>query len=341
MKNLKKLPVSKKKSSPLTGRMDALFDKLDKIALAPASIFKAEAQKERYESLVMFAFRKRQSALYHRKRIDEIAAADHSRAAMTKRESEMDPALKGAEAKITVTQANNDYAHELAAFCAAVRSAMDFLAKVMGEHTKAVKINSIQQYVGWAEEGRRSPTVDVVAAHAKWLAHIRDYRDYLVHRLVLNTMSGYQHSYKDGKWTTTIHPISVPSDTPTHVPDTRKARAYDDPEHRFEYESSRGTYTDEKGNLTVFEDTLVVRPARGDMHIQDMMDRELKAFEAFFRAVIEVLIKLDFQPSTLPHPPRRTAPSAPQSPFRKVREPDRPARPPRLRVFRTRTRVAE
>lgn len=67
--------AKKLKPQDIVSRMGALFELLDEAKLAPATILKTEAQKEHYETLLMFAFRKRQAARYHRDRVDELLKA--------------------------------------------------------------------------------------------------------------------------------------------------------------------------------------------------------------------------------------------------------------------------
>ena len=54
------------KAAKLTDRMDNLFTALDIAPGTPETILTDAAFRERYESLVMFAFRKLQAARYHR-----------------------------------------------------------------------------------------------------------------------------------------------------------------------------------------------------------------------------------------------------------------------------------
>jgi hypothetical protein len=203
-----------------------------------------------------------------------------------------------------MSKSNNDYAHELSAFCAAIRSSIDFLVRLMAMHTKSIQVDSIATYLGMAGEGRTGPTVDVVAKHAKWLRHLRDYRDYLIHGLVINTTSGQQRVFKDGAWANTAYPVVLPSETPKHAPDTRRARMMDEPEHRFVYSTREAWHTDEKGHKRIIEHSVEITPQAGDMRIEDLMDRELKAFEAFFCDLMDVLLALNFGPAHITRSPK-------------------------------------
>jgi hypothetical protein len=221
----------KSKSQKIVSRMDDLFKRLDAVKLAPASVLKSDTQKEHYESLVMFAYRKYQAALYHRERITDLMMA---------RQTEVDEHLTGkmipdqntSTMKMTFSRTANEFAYELSAFFAALRSSIDFIAKLLVLYSKGNEADSISNFLKWIEQGKTGPTLDVVAKHVQWLKHLRDYRDYVVHRLVIGTRAGGQREWKEGKWYEISYPVVVPSNTPTHIPDTRRARAMaDTPTH--------------------------------------------------------------------------------------------------------------
>jgi hypothetical protein len=57
------------------------------------------------------------------------------------------------------------------------------------------------------------------------------------------------------------------------------------------------TYAD--GTKRQIEHTVKVEPAAGYIRIEDLMERELIAFERFFVRIVDVLIELDFVPMPL------------------------------------------
>src|SRR5438128_3760683 len=52
-------------NTDLAASLEELFTALDAMELKPATIFGSDREKERYESLLMFGFRKLEAANYH------------------------------------------------------------------------------------------------------------------------------------------------------------------------------------------------------------------------------------------------------------------------------------
>jgi hypothetical protein len=283
-----------KTTKTLADEMDQLFSQLDAAKLAPVTVLKSEAQKEHYESLVMFAFRKLQAARYHveqvdrrlemqRKELDALAAAQPQSGSPK-------PAIITSQS----SQSANEFGHELAAFFAAVRSTVDFLARVSATHLKGVQTDTVTTLLGMAKN-KTSRILKVIADNADWLCWLRDYRDHLVHRLVVATASGGKIQWKHGQGLVSSYPVIVPADIPNHVPDTRRARALFDPSGFFNELRSEGVVTYSDGKEKVLERTVKYLPTEGHIEIEKLMHRELKKLEEFFHDVIRVLAKLDFQ----------------------------------------------
>jgi hypothetical protein len=60
------------KQCDVVEHLEALFKNLDAAKLTPETVLKSEAQKEHYETYVMFAFRKLQAARYHCERVSVL-----------------------------------------------------------------------------------------------------------------------------------------------------------------------------------------------------------------------------------------------------------------------------
>jgi hypothetical protein len=285
------------KQSDVAEHLEALFKNLDAAKLAPETILKSEAHKEHYETLVMFAFRKLQAARYHCERVATLVAMQHQ---------ELRELLAGAEpdnAKITSvtlrsSQSANEFAFELSAFFAAIRSAIDFLANVCARHLDGVEATSIKTLLRLAK-GKTGPILDVIVEDTEWILRVRDYRDHLVHRLVIPTTSGGEMHWKYGNMVTTPYPIVVPAETPKHIADTRRARVLDDPEARFVVSTSETLFTSSNPRRHFGEQTVEIEPAPGYIRIEALMGRELAACERFFMRIIDTLIKLNFAPVSL------------------------------------------
>jgi hypothetical protein len=285
----------KSRNKEITMLMDALFVCLDKAKLAPATVLKSDAQKEHYESLVMFAYRKFQAARYHRERVTHLNETWQSEMEDGEAFGTMLPDKNASKMMMRVSRTANEFSYELSAFFAALRSSVDFLARVCVLHSKGVQADSVSNFIKWIGQGKTGPTLDVFANHTKWLEHLREYRDHIVHRLVIGTVSGGQREWEHGVWHSTTYPIVVPADTPEHVPDTRRARALAEPEQLFIVSTSKGTVTNLDGSTVVIEKTTMIARAEGYIKIEDLMDNELTAFESFFIDVLAALTKLDFQ----------------------------------------------
>jgi hypothetical protein len=279
----------------LVALLDDLFAALDAVELAPRSIINSDTHKEHYETLAMFAFRKLQAAQYHRQRVNDLIAARD--AALSGRSEQAEGSeLKGSyEITTAISYSAVEFSYELCAFLAAIRSGIDFLAQLCGEHTKAIQVDSITTFIRLIHRGNTGPTLDVIKSHAGWIAEAREYRDYIVHRMCLLTVTGGQVKYRDGISVTSQYPVVVPDNTPKHMPDTRKARYLDLPETRFVTQTSEAEATDIDGNKRLLGRKIEIFPARGYMRIEDLMDRELVAFKGFFRAILHALISLNFQ----------------------------------------------
>jgi hypothetical protein len=117
----------------------------------------------------------------------------------------------------------------------------------------------------------------------------------VVHRLVVNTVSGGQKEWIDGKWYITPYPVLVPSNTPKHIPDTRRARAAADPAQFFDVFTSHGEVTFADGTTKVIEKKTKMKPINGYIEIEKLMDRELVSFESFFVDVLSELKLLKFK----------------------------------------------
>jgi hypothetical protein len=280
--------------------LEVLFKRLDAAKLAPETILKSEAHREHYESILMFAFRKLQAARYHHRRVEELL--DLQRKELTRLQETSRPKGQGlatATATVRISRSADELTFELCAFLAAIRSGIDFLARASAQHLKGVQADSITTLLGLVNDGKTGPILKVVAQNAEWLLWLREYRDYLVHRLVIQATGGGQVQWKQGKAVATPFPVVVPSKTQTNVPDTRRARAFDEPESRFNVATSEAFITDGDGKKHLIEHSVEMEPADGYIRIEDLMKRDLAAFEHFFVKIVEVLTELDFAPMPL------------------------------------------
>lgn len=277
--------------------LEHVFKELD-IAKANSNhpIFKKIEDKEHYETRLMFAVRKRQAAKYH---MDNILESLAQAVAQAKEHATASKKMKlGSAAKFTMatTRPSNDCAHELAAFLAALRSGLDFLTMSASRSLPGTTAHSIHTLMKMVEKGQSAPVLDVVAKHLVWLNQLKDYRDEIVHRLVIQQpATGWKVSH-NGKTSTAILPVVVPASIPKFMLDTRRSRMMDAelPLGLDMFESTGGvTYSD--GSEKVFEHTIKYTPADGYMPIDKFMRAHLRAYDAFLNDVFVVLAKLKFQ----------------------------------------------
>jgi hypothetical protein len=265
------------------------------IGHAPATLLKSDAQKERYESLLMFAFRKLQAARYHRQRVERLVHAQRKNVQLAAKSKPGSDEAKVLTATVRTSRSANEFAFELCAFFAALRSAIDFLARTCALHLKGVEADSVTTLIGVAKKkANHGRLLDIIAREEAWLLRLRDYRDYLLHRIVLTTTTGGHVEWKAGEAVTTTFPVVVPADTPKHVPDTRRARALDEPESRFNVSTSEASMTYADGNKTIVERRIEIEPETGYVRIEELMTKELSAFEDFFVSILEALTVLNF-----------------------------------------------
>lgn len=284
------------RTKQLTDRMDKLFERLDSAKFIPDTMLKSAAHKKHHETKVMFAFRKLQAAQYHLHRVDELSRLQVKELAQMEADSAWtgDDPMGPITTTTRVTASANEYAFELCAFFAAIRSAIDFLANLCGEHIKGKEFDGLRTFLKLVKNGDNDPIVSVFATHAEWLVRLHEYRDYVVHRLVIRTSSGRQVQWEQGKAATVQFPVIVPSTTPTNVPDTREARFHEQHDAHFTISTSRESTTDANGEERLLTHTATIEPADGYIRIESLMKRELATFETFFADILDVLLKLDF-----------------------------------------------
>ena len=73
----------------------------------------------------------------------------------------------------------------------------------------------------------------------------------------------------------------------------------DEHEHRFTVATSKSFVTEANGTKRLIDHSIEMDLAEGYIRIEDLMKREVAAFERFFVRIIGALIKLDFQPMPL------------------------------------------
>lgn len=273
--------------------LEQLFLKLDSVqANTNHPLFKSFVDKERYETQLMFAVRKRQAAKYHS---DNVEAALESESIAAKTHAEFSAqSFKGKGAKgyfaMSVSGQSHHYVHELSAFLAALRSGLDFLTMAASRSMPGVKAYSVHTLMKMVEKGQTGPVLGVVKKHGAWLDQLKDYRDEVIHHLVVQSPdAGWTISHK-GKTSITILPVVVPAATPKFAPDTRRSRMMDvDVPGGLMREESLATVTYEDGKEEVVDHSVTFSATSGYVPIEDFMSGHLGRYDSFLKDMFGVL----------------------------------------------------
>jgi len=214
--------------------MDVLFKALDQASASPHTILGSSAARERYESIVMFAFRKLQAGRYHRDNVERLLASEQAAFEEAVERHGPEPAAeKGGimsrrTTSVRLQRSADAFAFELSAFLAAIKTGLDFLATVGAMHLPGITADSIATLMKQANKGGGGPILAEVSAAMPWLTSVRDYRHHLLHRLVLLPTAGWAVTSRDGAVAAAAILVIVPEKTPAYVPDTRRARMMED-----------------------------------------------------------------------------------------------------------------
>jgi len=262
--------------------------------------FSKFADKEYYETQLMFAIRKRQAADYHLRNVRRHLRADLKAAQRAAARHTSDSSKKAAFSASVMTS-NTEFVHELGAFLAAIRSGIDFVTVVATKSISGVQAHSIATLIKLTEEGKSAPVLDVVSSHLEWIGSIRDYRDEVVHRLVVAApASGWRVSHH-GKTSVSTLPVVIPKKIPARASDTRRSRMME-MEVPLGLNESRShvSVTFDDGRTEVLAHSVSYSPAKGYVSIEKYMKDQLASYDAFLSDVFEVLAHLKFQPATKP-----------------------------------------
>lgn len=277
---------------------DALEKVLKAIDAAPVAkdqpIFKKLDDKEYYETLLMFSYRKQQAAQHHFDNVDAMLknANDDALANATSAAKAKQPK---AVTSSSMTWSAEAYIHELSAFLAALRTGLDFLAMAAGKTMKGVTAHSMHTLEGMADKGGTGLVLDVVKTNSAWLEELRDYRDEVVHRQVVRApAAGWVVSTK-GKMSTAVLPIVVPRTTPKRVLDTRRSRMMEsDAPVGLNRTETYADVTDAHGNKKVLEHSVSYVPTTTHMPITLFMSYHAKEYREFSIGLFEALEKSEF-----------------------------------------------
>lgn len=282
---------------PLDGVFLEHLTNLDAAPIAPTAMFESDQKRERYESLITFAYLKYSAAKYHLERVQSLLREEDERteAALLKEISPKKSA--GHTYSSGVLRDSPVFGHELVAFLAAIKSGLDFLATAASMRFKGIQCDSIRTFIKRADQGKCDPFSECVKEHLEWLKDLRDYRHHLLHRLVLPTQTGGRFSNRGLKSAKTTYPVVVPSKTPKGFADTRKAKLFEatlDDIPRIDTSESYGYVTYPNGRKEILLNEIGAKPAQGYEEIGAFTDRHCKAFAIFFADCLHLLQSENF-----------------------------------------------
>ncbi|MBY2940918.1 hypothetical protein HF264_14530 [Rhizobium leguminosarum] len=294
--------MSMKLQTTYKAPLELLFVAIDE---APTSgekpYFKSFADKEWYETQIMFAVRKMQAAEYHLANVKKHLALDRKEARQASKKHDVKPesSAQTIETKASLTRSRTEYVQELSAFLFAIRSGIDFICVAAARSIAGFnEVHSVKSFLGPINNGKTGPILDVVRYHLEWIKELRAYRDELVHRVVAAApSSGWVVSHR-GLTAFADIPVVVPKGIPKRVPDTRRSRMMADemPPLGLTQSETYGSVTYENGKEEPLEHSVSFLPSKGYQRIEKFMERHHKEFDAFLRDVFVTLVDLNFQP---------------------------------------------
>lgn len=275
--------------------LDNYFKQLDSVSIKSDGFFRKEDDKDRYETLFMYSFRKFQAAKYHCSNVLKFLIRDLKSKKGASLKAELlhnNQKTKGwiVSATTTTEISSNYYVYELSAFLEALKSAIDFLAAACEIHLKGIKLDSITPLMKLVVKGKTGPILDQVKKHLVWLEYIRSYRHHLVHRKLFTISSVTKSVYKGDKESKIHAPIVIPKNPPRYTPDTRRNRLLRSSTGlEIPYVESSITIDDE-----IIDYNFEYQITEDYISIEDFMKNNLHSFNKFFYDIINDLTNLNF-----------------------------------------------
>lgn len=267
--------------------LDGLLEAIDDAPTSPDHpIFKKGDDKEYFETQLMFSYRKGEAAEHHIGNVESLlekAEAAAIAAMKKKKKRKLGKKVVASTASVVVNGGPaTAYIHELSAFLAAIRSGLDFLAIAAARTLPGTTANSVHTLEKMVDKGQQGAILDVIKAHQTWLAELRDYRDEVVHRQVVQAPAqGWLVSTK-GKTSKAIMPIVVPRKTPKRALDTRRSRMMDsEVPLGLDRMESHAEVRFPDGTKKTLEHKVSFRPAASHLPILELMGHHLSAYRKF------------------------------------------------------------
>lgn len=281
-------------------KLENHFKYLDECNLLENKIFKSQADKERYESCIMFAFRKFQSLAYHlNNTITLLNKETESLAEEADRLAELKDLklIKLTKFSAKLKKDSYEFIYELSAFLTALKSCLDFLAEVSSFYLKGIKVNYSISPLLKLIKTRHSKILGFIKSNAEWINYIREYRHPIVHRFVINPQSGYEVHQLKTKSSQVLYPVLIPKTKPNFITDTRRHRMLDNDNDSLPNAiySEEICTVKENGVEKVLHFNVRIEPSDDYIRIEDFIKDHKSKCEDFFIALIEIFNELNFE----------------------------------------------
>lgn len=280
------------------------FNYLDSAETSQESIFRHKEEKERYETLLMYVFRKYEAANYHFGKVKDLIEKEKNSFDVDDTIKYTFNDMKTSQVTYKYIQTVDTYIYELSAFLEALKSSLDLLAEVCSLYLPGVTTNySISPLLKLTKKGKVGPIFDGISENFIWLSTLREYRHHLVHRLMPSVRNGYKIKRFGNKIAKVYYPVVVPEKTPSFVIDTRDSRMMEETVQDddndlpgLQFGSSIGKIKKSDGTEEVVHLSLDVGPSVGYKSVYEFMKDHLDNYENFFTRIVRDFEKLNFEP---------------------------------------------
>lgn len=310
-KDISKLKDTKGNDDIIYSILDKHLNLMDEEAIQKDSIFLKVDDKVKYETYLMYSFRKYKAAEYHYNNVIRFREEDKKSYSneinkLKELPNSKIPGTKGINKVIKRTSSSNHYIYEISAFLAAIRSCIDFVAIVTSMYLSGMEgISSVTPILKKINNsGFNCSIFECYKRHTDWILLLRKYRDKLIHYLTLTAQSGYEHHIRDEKEKLVIYPVVICTnirDLPISgfLPDTRKKIFYEDHDILDMQRSEISISRDGKEELQEFE--IKYCAPTGYMEVSEFLAEHLEGYKEFFSDIIGAFEQLEFKKVKVGH----------------------------------------
>ncbi len=278
-------------------KLDKILALLDSAPMDDQHPFRSEAQKEKYESNLMFVYRRYQAAIFYSKTIMAMIEMENE---AIKKYSEDDEAILDQGSTVELIQKeilmDNRYSYQFIAFISAIKSGVDFLSKIMIRHMQGLTGDSVKTLLRLVDK-KQCRLLDVIRQNKDWLEFVSEYRNRLIHNYNQVYYIGSEY-VKSGSCTTLIiYPVLVPKDLPRFELDTRRSRLEDNIEQKI----TRIERVSEViiGDNIERKSDIIVLPSDAYIPIEEFCKEQCHKYESLFEESLDALAEIELRKITV------------------------------------------